>query len=93
MGPSRVAYHLEIEHEAAKSLVRMARGDRAGPKRVNAAIKSLAENPRPAGATKLVGKDAWRLRVGDYRVVYVIEDAIRVVIVTRIGHRRDVYER
>jgi len=88
-----LTYHLEIEHEAAKSLVRLARGDRASAKRVDAAIKSLAEDPRPTAATKLVGQDAWRLRVGEYPVVYVIEDAIRVVTVTRIGHRRDVYER
>ena len=51
-------------------------------RRIDAAIKGLADDPRPAAATKLVGADAWRLRVGDYRVIYTITDAVRVVTVT-----------
>jgi mRNA interferase RelE/StbE len=54
----------------------------------------LADEPRPAGCRKLAGlDDAWRIRVGDYRIVYVVDDLARTVTVTRIGHRRDIYNR
>lgn len=87
-------YHVEIEHSAARTLVRLARGDKASARRIDHAIKALAYDPRPPGAVKLVGgEDAWRLRVGDYRIVYTVSDAVRVVTVTRVGHRRDVYDR
>ena len=60
--------------------------------RVIAAIKILATNPRPPGCRKLAGsKLDWRIRVGDYRVVYEIADQIRVVRVHRVRHRREVY--
>lgn len=88
-----VSYHIEIETRAAQTLVRLAQGDRVSAKRIDSAIKSLAEDPRPGKATKLVGADAWRVRVGDYRVIYLIDDVVTVVTVTKIGHRRDVYER
>ncbi len=56
-------------------------------------IEALAANPRPSGCRKLRGyKDFWRIRVGDYRVVYIIDDDRKIVSVTRIAHRRDVYE-
>jgi mRNA interferase RelE/StbE len=56
-------------------------------------IEGLAANPRPTGCRKLRGyKDFWRIRVGDYRVVYIIDDDRKMVSVTRIAHRRDVYE-
>ena len=56
-------------------------------------IEGLAANPRPSGCRKLRGyKDLWRIRVGRYRVVYIIDDDRKVVSVTRIAHRRDVYE-
>lgn len=88
-----MGFHLEIETSAAQVLVRMGRGDRASAVRITKAIQALAEDPRPARSTKLVGADAWRLRVGDYRVIYLLDDVVTVVTVTRIGHRRDVYER
>jgi mRNA interferase RelE/StbE len=60
--------------------------------RVIASIKKLARNPRPAGCRKLTGAESdWRIRVGDYRVVYEIADEIRVVRVNRVRHRREVY--
>jgi len=53
----------------------------------------LAENPRPSGCKKLRGyKDQWRIRVGDWRVVYIVDDAAKRVSVTRVAHRREVYE-
>jgi mRNA interferase RelE/StbE len=57
-------------------------------------LENLASNPRPPGCKKLVGgDDEWRIRVGDYRVVYTIDDAKLLVEVTRIRHRSEVYER
>ena len=56
-------------------------------------LEHLSSNPRPFGCKKLKGgDDEWRIRVGDYRVVYTIDDAKLLVEVTRIRHRRDVYE-
>lgn len=56
-------------------------------------IEGLAANPRPTGCRKLRGyKDLWRIRVGDYRVVYIVDDDLKMVSVTRIAHRKDVYE-
>ena len=60
--------------------------------RVAEAISHLAANPRPHGAKKLAGKDAgWRIRVGDYRVLYDIADTVRIVRVFLVRHRREVY--
>lgn len=60
--------------------------------RVEAAIDRLAENPRPHGARKLAGfDDEWRLRVGDYRVLYVIDDVLKRVTVARVAHRSEAY--
>ena len=57
-------------------------------------LENLASNPRPPGCKKLVGgDDEWRIRVGDYRLVYTIDDAKLLVEVTRIRHRSEVYER
>ncbi len=55
-------------------------------------IDALAENPRPPGAIALTGPvRLWRIRVGDFRIVYQIDDAARTVSIVRIGHRREVY--
>ena len=59
--------------------------------RVKSAIGKLADNPRPRGSRKLIGRDGWRVRVGEYRVVYEIDDNNRSVTVLHVGHRRDVY--
>ena len=57
-------------------------------------LESLGHAPRPAGCKKLKGyKDQWRVRVGDWRVVYIVDDTAKLVSITRIAHRRDVYER
>ncbi|MDR2180016.1 MAG: type II toxin-antitoxin system RelE/ParE family toxin [Synergistaceae bacterium] len=53
---------------------------------------ALADNPRPVGCKKLKGSDSWRIRVGDYRVVYEIYDDVLVVLVVRVAHRREVYK-
>jgi mRNA interferase RelE/StbE len=60
-------------------------------KRVMARLRALESNPRPADVKKLKGRPAWRVRVGDYRIIYEIHDRELVVIVITIGHRREVY--
>ena len=56
-------------------------------------IESLGDLPRPAGCKKLKGyRDQWRIRIGDWRVVYLIDDTLKRVSIVRIAHRRDVYE-
>lgn len=61
--------------------------------RINKAVKALRENPRPPGAKKLrYTEDLYRIRVGDYRVIYGVGDDLLLIIVVTAGHRRDVYE-
>jgi len=60
--------------------------------RIDAALLGLERNPRPPGCIKMTGLDEWRIRVGDYRIRHLIDDVGRAVTVTRISHRRDVYE-
>ncbi len=82
-------YRIEIKRSAAKEIEAIGRlRDR---QRVVARIMRLAEDPRPPGATKLTGKEAYRIRQGDYRMVYTIADDVLVVEVIRVGHRREVY--
>ena len=61
---------------------------------VTKAIYNLADTPRPQGCKKLKGskENLWRIRIGDYRVVYIIDDSIRIVDVQKVGHRKDVYQ-
>ena len=82
-------YRFLLERAAEKDLARLSS---AIHDRVIAAIQTLATNPRPSGCRKLAGsKNDWRIRVGDYRVVYEIADEIRIVRVNRVRHRREVY--
>jgi mRNA interferase RelE/StbE len=62
-------------------------------RRIDRKILALAEDPRPAGCKKLKGyKDQWRIRIGDWRVVYLIDDFAKRVSVTHVAHRREVYD-
>ena len=62
-------------------------------RRIQAVIELLAETPRPPGAKKLTGSNGdWRVRTGDYRIIYEIQDAQLVVLVLAMGHRRDIYQ-
>ncbi|CAL8969966.1 hypothetical protein CELL_00652 [Cellulomonas sp. T2.31MG-18] len=84
-------YDVELTPAAARELRKLDGPARA---RVAAAIDLLAETPRPAGAKKLVGgAGEWRVRTGDYRVVYEIEDHVLRILVVRVAHRREVYSR
>lgn len=63
-------------------------------RRVQAAIELLSSDPRPPGAKKLAGGDGeWRVRTGDYRIIYEIHGEILLVLVVAVGHRRDIYRR
>ena len=82
-------YQVVVERSAEKDLKRHSPETRS---RVATALRALATNPRPTGSRKLVAtKHDWRVRVGDYRIIYEIADVIRVVRVRRIRHRREVY--
>ena len=81
-------YTITFRSSAVKELRKLSEHNR---KSITDAIDVLAEVPRPNGVKKMAGVNAWRIRVGDYRVVYSIEDRQLVVEVIRIRHRRDVY--
>ncbi|WP_100449098.1 type II toxin-antitoxin system RelE family toxin [Glycomyces xiaoerkulensis] len=82
-------YRIVVSDDAEKQLRKL---DKPVQKRVMLAIGRLEEDPRPAGAKKLKAREnRWRIRVGDRRVVYEIEDDRLVVLVIAIGHRSDVY--
>jgi len=84
-------YSLEIRRSAQRELDAL---DDALFTRIDRKILALADDPRPPGCRKLKGyKDQWRVRVGDWRMVYIIDDAARLVSIMRIAHRREVYER
>ncbi len=83
-------YSLAIKQSAQKELNAL---DDAVFTRIDRKIMALADNPRPAGCKKLKGyKDQWRVRIGEWRVVYIIDDAAKVVNVMRVAHRREAYE-
>ncbi len=83
-------YRIELRPAAVRVLRKL---DPPVARRVQAAIALLAEDPRPPASRPLRGRPAWRVRVGDYRVIYTIEDDVLLVVVVTLGHRRDVYER
>ena len=86
-----VQYRVEVLPPAARQLRKL---DVPARRRVQAAIELLAIDPRPAGAKQLVGGiGEWRVRTGDYRVVYEIHDDVLLVLVVAVGHRRNIYRR
>lgn len=84
------SYKILIKPSAVKELEQIPKKDRI---RIALKISSLAENPRPNGCEKLSGQDRYRVRQGDYRIIYSIEDLIRIVRIVKLGHRREVYRR
>lgn len=86
-----MTYQIELSHSAARQLRKL---DPPARRRVQAAIELLAQEPRPSGSKKLVGGDGeWRVRTGDYRIVYEINDGILLILVLAVGHRREIYRR
>lgn len=84
-------YSIVFKKSAEKEIVKL---PSLAVKRISAAIDSLAINPRPAGSKKLEGQkeSLWRIRIGEYRVIYLIEDIIKIVEIRRVGHRKDIYK-
>ena len=86
-----MSYRVEFTTAAARQVRKLPRPARD---RVLDAIEDLGEDPRPHGAKKLVGEQtAWRIRIGDYRVIYDLFDSELTISVVRAAHRREVYDR
>ncbi len=81
-------YSIFIKKSAAKELEGLPKRDLV---KVLARIEGLAEDPRPPGAEKLAGLELYRVRQGNYRIVYSVEDRMLTVWVIKVGHRREVY--
>lgn len=82
------SYSIVVKAPAAKELDAVPRKEL---QRIIKKVGALATNPRTNGSEKLSGAERYRLRQGDYRIIYAIDDSVRQVIVVKIGHRRDVY--
>lgn len=82
------SYRLEFRKSVAKDLRPIPKAD---VRRILARIEALADDPRPPGCEKLSGEERYRVRQGVYRVVYEIQEAVLVVTVVKVGHRRHVY--
>ena len=83
-------YRVEIEKRAAKTLESINEPDYS---RLKSAILNLEKNPRPLGYRKLKGREAYRITVGNYRIIYEIIDNVLFVNVLLIGHRKDIYRK
>lgn len=84
-----MAYKITIKKSAVKSLEKIPEPYYSN---IKAAILSLIENPRPKGYKKLKGRDGYRIRVGNYRIIYEIFDTILLIDIIALGHRKDIYE-
>jgi mRNA interferase RelE/StbE len=82
------SYKLLIKPSAAKELEAVPKKDR---QRIVTKIRNLAVEPRPLGCERLSGHDVYRVRQGNYRVLYTVQDADLIVVIVMIGHRREVY--
>lgn len=83
-----MSYEVRLSNRAEKQLIRL---PKESYERILTALLALEKDPRPRGSRKLKGQSGYRLRVGDYRSIYEIDDAMRVVTIIRVGHRRDIY--
>jgi mRNA interferase RelE/StbE len=81
-------YRIELRPAAIRALKRIHPEDK---ERVQGAIALLGQDPRPPKAIALSGRPGYRVRVGDYRIIYTIQDDVLLVVVVNLGHRRDIY--
>jgi len=81
-------YRIEIKSSAVREIENLPNHDL---KAVLARISALAENPRPHGCQKLCAQEKYRLRCGDYRILYEIADTVRIIYIVKVGHRKEVY--
>lgn len=85
-----MSYRIELRPAAVRALKKV---DHQNRNRIRGAIALLGDDPRPPGAKALRGRPGLRVRVGDYRILYTINDDVLVVAIVTLGHRRDVYDR
>jgi mRNA interferase RelE/StbE len=83
-------YRIELRPAAARALRKL---DPSGRPRIQGAIGLLADDPRPPASRPLRGRPGYRVRVGDYRIIYTIADDVLLIVVVAVGHRREVYDR
>ena len=81
-------YQVELSRDAAKFLKKL---DKKTFYRMQGVIELLSQNPRPPKSKKLTNKNYWRVRVGDYRIIYEIHDKNLIIVVIKIANRRDAY--
>ncbi len=84
-----MSYSIGILRRAQKELAQLPKQEY---ERIKGTIENLSQDPRPQGCKKLTGREGWRIRVGDYRVIYEIDDTQQTLTILHIGHRRDVYK-
>lgn len=83
-----MSYAISIQRRAQKELSQLPPG---AYEQVKEVIRALAHNPRPTGCHKLTARAGWRIRIGDFRVIYEIDDKNQTILVLHIGNRRDIY--
>ncbi len=83
-----MTYQVIVQHPAEKELDAL---EKSVHKRIATRLLALEEEPRPAGVKKLQGQESYRLRMGDYRILYTIDDKSKKVFIVAVGHRREVY--
>ena len=83
-----MGYEVLIRRRAARQLANLSPRNY---ERIKTSISALSENPRPHGCLKLTGRPGWRIRIGDYRVIFEVDDPNATVTVLDIGNRRDIY--
>lgn len=84
-----MSYSLHILRRAQKELAQLPKQEY---ERIKKSVQKLSQDPGPEGCKKLTGREGWGIRVGDYRVIYEIDDLQQALTVLHIGHRRDVYK-
>ena len=82
------AYRIEFRPAALRELRKI---DRSMQPRIQGAIALLAQDPRPPASRPLRGREGYRLKVRDYRIIYTVDDGVLLIVIVTIGHRRDVY--
>jgi len=84
-----VTYSITIKKSAQKSLEKISQPHQ---RNIIQSIRGLSDQPRPNACKKLSGRDAWRIRVGNYRIIYEISDFELIVLIVDVGHRREIYK-
>ena len=83
-------YEIQIRRKAQKSLAKISEPFQSN---IIESINSLAHNPHPTNSKKLIGRPAWRIRIGNYRVIYEIENKLLIILVLDIDHRKNIYRK